>query len=91
MKPAKKVVGIVLMVIGSVFSILSILSMFLSVLKLRNEVAERHVFLEGHEPFYLGYIIGLTVPCLMGIVVAVIGFFCIGLQPKDSRKKEELS
>ena len=62
------------MVIGSIFSILSILSMLLSVLELWNDVAEQYVFIEGHEAFYVGYVIGLTVPILLGIVGAGFGF-----------------
>jgi hypothetical protein len=85
MKPAtKKVVGIVLMVIGSIFSILSVFSMILQILQLRNEVAAQQVFLEGHEPFYIGVLIGLTVPILLGIVGAVIGFFLYRSSTKGS-------
>lgn len=91
MKSTKKVAGIVFMVVGIAFSINSFLSTLLSLIELKNDVAEQYVFLEGHEPFYLGYILGLILPILIGMVVAVIGFFLYRSSTKVSREKVELS
>ena len=84
MKSTKKVAGIVFMVIGIAFSINSFVSALLSLIELQNDVAEKYVFLEGHEPFYLGYLLGLSLPLLIGMVVAVIGFFLY----RSSRKEK---
>ncbi len=86
MKSAKKVAGIVLMVIGISFSIISFLTTLLSVIKFQNEVS-----IEGHEPFYLGYVLGLFAPAVFGVGVAVIGFFLYRSSTKVSREKVELS
>ena len=85
MKPIKKVAGIVLIIIGIFFSIISFLSTLLSIIKFHNEAS-----IEGTEPFNLWEVL-MFAPSVFGMAAAMIGFFLYRSSTKVSQEKVEYS